>query len=222
MKKKVFVIVICIILLSIICALCVHFVPVSYDACACGGGFDTWIFDKYKDELLQKYITEHNSELSNIELIDVSQEVNYEGRHISVQFDIKEKGKTHTLYFVGKRVWMETYRWDISQVLHDGEVKSLSDYIASKNNINQNNFIIWILPLLIGMIMRLLVIKLKKGYIISCGFALISIAVWIWTKHLVNHGVDGTVMLVAWMTTILTVASLITGGISLLIKKLKR
>ena len=107
-------------------------------------------------------------------------------------------------------------------MLYDGEVKSLSDYIASENNINQNNFTIWIMPLLIGILIRLVFIKWKKGYIISCIFALISITVWIWTKHLVNHGVDGTVMLLAWMTTILTVASLITGGISLLIKKLKR
>ena len=222
MKKKVFVIAICFILFGIIGALYIHFAPVSYDAGACGGGFDAWIFDKYKDELLQKYIAEHNSELSDIELIDDSQKVNYEGRHISVQFDIKEKDKTHTLYFVGKRVWIETYRWEKSQVLYDGEVKSLSDYIASENNINQNNFTIWIMPLLIGILIRLVFIRWKKGYIISCIFALISITVWIWTKHLVNHGVDGTVMLLAWMTTILTVASLITGGISLLIKKLKR
>lgn len=222
MKKEVFVIAICIILLGIICALCIHFAPVSHDAGACGGGFDTWIFDKYKDELLQKYITEHNSELSNIELIDDSQEVNYEGRHISIQFDIREKDKTHTLYFVGKRVWVETYRWDMFQELYDGEVKSLSDYIASENNINQNNFTIWILPVLIGILIRLVFVKWEKGYIISCIFALISIAIWIWTKHLVNHGVDGTVMLLAWMTTILTVASVIIDGISYFIKKLKR
>ena len=139
-----------------------------------------------------------------------------------MQFDIKEKDKTHTLYFVGKRVWIETYRWEKSQLLYNGEVKSLSDYIESENNIKQNNFAIWIMPLLIGILIRSVFIRWEKGYIVSCGFILISIAVWIWTKHLVSHGIDGTVMLLAWMTTILTVASLITGGISLLIKKSKR
>ena len=56
---------------------------------------------------------------------------------------------------------------------------------------------------------------------ISGVFALISVIVWFWTKHLANHGVDGTVMLWAWMTTILTAGSLIVGGLSLLIKKIK-
>ena len=55
----------------------------------------------------------------------------------------------------------------------------------------------------------------------SCVFALISVVVWIWTENAVNDGVDGTIMLLAWMSTIFTVGSLIVGGISLLIKKLK-
>ncbi len=221
MKKIVLTITICIVLLAIACSLFIHFAPVSYDAGACGGGFDAWIFDKYKNDLLQKYITEHNSDLSNIEIIDDSKEVNYEGRYISIQFDINEKDKQRTLYFVGKRVWIENYRWDICQVVYDGEVKKLSDYIASKNNIIQINFTVWILPLLIGMLIRLSFIKWKKGYILSGAFALISIVVWLRTKNLVNHGVDGTVMLLAWMSTILTGGSLIVGAISLLIKKIK-
>lgn len=221
MKKCVLPVVICVVLLAVICLLCVHFAPVSYDAGACGGGFDTWIFDKYKDKLITKYVTEYDSELSNVEIIDDSKEVNYEGRYISIQFDIKEKDKQQTLYFVGERVWIETYRWDLCQTLYNGEVKSLSDYIASTNTIKQTNFTVWILPLLIGMSIRLLFVKREKGYILSCVFAILSIAVWIWTKNLVNRGVDGTVMLFAWMITLLTISSLITGGISLLIKVIK-
>ena len=75
--------------------------------------------------------------------------------------------------------------------------------------------------MLIGMLIRVLFIKWKKGYILSCIFALLSIVVWIWTKNLVNHGVDGTVMLLACMTTVLTVGSLIIGGVLFLIKKMK-
>ena len=206
-------------LLAVIIALCIHLAPVSYDAGACGGGFDTWIFDKYKDDLLQKYITEYNADLNGIEIIEETKEIDYKGRYISIRFDIKESDKEPALYFVGKRVWIETYEWDLCQVIYDGEVKNLSDYIASTNIVKQTNFTVWILPLLIGMLIRLLFIKWKKGYVLSCVFALISVVVWIWAKNVVNEGVDGTVMLLAWMSTILTVGSLIVGGISLLIKK---
>jgi len=221
MKKIILTITICIVVLAVIFSLCIHFAPVSYDAGACGGGFDTWIFDKYKNELLQKYTTEYNSELNNIGIIEDSQDINYEGRYISIQFDIKENDKQQTLYFVGKRVWIENYKWDLCQVLYDGEVKDLSDYISGTNNINQNNFTVWVLPLLIGMIIRLLFVKWKKGYILSCVFALLSLVVWLWTKNLVNNGVDGTVMLLGWMSIMIAIGSLIAGGISLLMKKIK-
>ena len=151
----------------------------------------------------------------------VSKEIDYEGRYISIQFDIIEKDRQRTLYFVGKRVWIENYSWEICQVIYDGEVENLSDYIASTNTIKQTNFTVWILPLLIGVLIRLVFIKWKKGYILSGVFALITVVVWIWTKNLVSHGVDGTVMLFAWMSTILTVGSLIVGAISLLTKKQK-
>ena len=82
-------------------------------------------------------------------------------------------------------------------------------------------FTVFVLPLLIGVMIRLMFLKWKRGYLISGVFVLISVIVWLWTKHLVHHGADGTVMLWALMTTILTVGSLIVGGISLLIKKIK-
>ena len=86
---------------------------------------------------------------------------------------------------------------------------------------NSTAFTVFVLPFLIGVVIRLMFLKWKRGYFLSGVFALISVIVWLWTKHLVHHGVDGTVMLWAWMTTILTVGSLIVGGISLLIKKIK-
>lgn len=85
---------------------------------------------------------------------------------------------------------------------------------------NHTVFIVFVLPLLIGVIIRLMFLKWKRGYMISGVFVLISVIVWPSTKYLVDHGVDGTVMLWAWMTTMLTVGSLIVGGISLLIKKI--
>ena len=69
---------------------------------------------------------------------------------------------------------------------------------------------------------RSMLLKWKRGYILSGIFALTSAVVWLWTNHLADHGVDGTVMLWALMATELTVGSLIVGGISLLIRKIKR
>ena len=84
---------------------------------------------------------------------------------------------------------------------------------------NSTVFIVFILPFLIGVMIRLMFLKWKRGYILSGVFALISVILYFWTKHLTNHGVDGTVMLWALMAAELTVGSLIVGGISLLIKK---
>ena len=83
-------------------------------------------------------------------------------------------------------------------------------------------FTVFVLPLLIGVMIRWMFLKWKRGYLISGVFVLISVIVWLWTKHLANRGVDGTVMLWALMATELAVGSLIVGGISLLIRKIKR
>ena len=82
-------------------------------------------------------------------------------------------------------------------------------------------FIVFILLFLIGVMIRFMFLKWKKGCILSGVSVLISIIVWILTKHLADHGVDGTVMLWALMAAEFTVGSLIVGGISLLIKKMK-
>ena len=86
---------------------------------------------------------------------------------------------------------------------------------------NSTVFAVFILQFLIGVIIRLMFLKWKRGYILSGVFALISVIVWLWTKHLANHGVDGTVMLWGLMATELAIGSLIVGGLSLLIKKMK-
>ena len=84
---------------------------------------------------------------------------------------------------------------------------------------NSTVFTVFVLPFLIGVVVRLMFLKWKRGYILSGVFALTSVIVWLWTKHLANHGVDGTVMLWALMTAEFTAGLLIVGGISLLIKK---
>ena len=83
---------------------------------------------------------------------------------------------------------------------------------------NSTAFIIFVLPFFIGIIIRLLFLKWKRGYILSGTFALLSVIAWVWTKYLVSNGVDGTVMLWALMAAELAIGSLITDGISLLLK----
>ena len=83
---------------------------------------------------------------------------------------------------------------------------------------NSTAFIIFVLPFFIGIIIRLLFLKWKRGYILSGTFALLSVIAWVWTKYLVSNGVDGTVMLWALMAAELTAGALITDGISLLLK----
>lgn len=80
-------------------------------------------------------------------------------------------------------------------------------------------FMYFVLPYLVGIMIRLLFLKWKKGYLLSGVFVLISLITWLWTSHLVKHGTDGTLLLWAVMAAELTVGSLITGGISLLIKR---
>ena len=100
------------------------------------------------------------------------------------------------------------------------EYMGLTDKYFDKY-MNSTVFAVFILSFLIGVIIRLMFLKWKRGYILSGVFALISVIVWLWTKHLANHGVDGTVMLWGLMATELAIGSLIVGGLSLLIKKMK-
>lgn len=86
---------------------------------------------------------------------------------------------------------------------------------------NGTVFTVFLLPFLIGIIIRLMFHKWRRGYFLSGVFMLISVVAWLWTNHLANHGVDGTVMLWAVMAAELTVGSLIAGGILLLINKTK-
>ena len=84
---------------------------------------------------------------------------------------------------------------------------------------NSTVFICFVLPFLVGIIIRLMLLKWKKGHLLSCGLILVSMIAWLWTNHLVNHGTDGTLLLWAVMAAELAAGSVITGGISLLMKK---
>ena len=86
---------------------------------------------------------------------------------------------------------------------------------------NSTAFAVFVLPFLVGVLIRLLFLKWKRAYMISGAFVLISVIAWLWTTHLVDHGVDGTVMLWALMATELTAGLLLVGAVSLLMKRAK-
>ncbi len=98
-------------------ALSVHFASVSRDAGACGGGFGTYIFDKYSSHLTGLY-GQHRETGYRFEALRGTQEAAWEGRTITLSFDIRyrdnERGVvTDRVCFRGKRVWTETFRWRV-------------------------------------------------------------------------------------------------------------
>lgn len=80
-------------------------------------------------------------------------------------------------------------------------------------------FTVFVLPFLIGSMIRLLFLKWKRGYLLTGIFALVTVIIWFWTHHLVNYGVDGTVMIWALMAGEFTVGSMMVGGVSMLRNK---
>lgn len=86
---------------------------------------------------------------------------------------------------------------------------------------NSTVFMVFVLPFLMGVMIRFVFLKWKRSYIVSGVLVLISVIVWAWTNYLVNRGVDGTILLWALMATELTVGWLLVGGISAWVRKRK-
>ena len=84
---------------------------------------------------------------------------------------------------------------------------------------NRTMFMAFVLPVLLGAIVRVPLLRWKKGHLLSAVFLLLSVAIWIYTEYLVNHGVDGTVLLWAVMATEFTVGYFLVGVIACLMKK---
>ena len=95
-----------------------HLRPVSFDAAACSGGYATWIFDKYSDELTEKFYTcsDQKEFISNITAVRGSHEASWDERLIFLSFDVTylhetEGEVTLRLSFTGERIWSDTFRW---------------------------------------------------------------------------------------------------------------
>lgn len=92
--------------------------PVDWDAGACGGGYATFIFDKYNEELTQKFLdgSEEKNAIHSAEAIRGTQEAEWEDQTIFLQFDVHYEHSTQgtiteTVRFIGQRTWFDTYDW---------------------------------------------------------------------------------------------------------------
>lgn len=102
----------------------IHLCPVDWEAGACHGGYITSVFDKYSNELVDKYY--HNSDekdnISDIKALKGTQQGDWENRSIFLEFDIeyfhKDRGLVkERLHFVGKRIWFNTYKWTVGPII---------------------------------------------------------------------------------------------------------
>lgn len=100
--------------------------PIDYDAGACGGGYATFIFDKYNEELVEKYYNgiEDNSSISSIKALRGTQEAEWEDQTLFLQFDIQyehfsQGTVTERIRFIGQRTWFDTYDWSGAIVVGD-------------------------------------------------------------------------------------------------------
>lgn len=92
--------------------------PVDFDAGACGGGYSTFIFDKYNDELVKKYYngSADKSNISSVKAIRGTHEAEWEDKTLFLQFDIQYEHSTQgtvteRVRFIGHRTWFDTYDW---------------------------------------------------------------------------------------------------------------
>ena len=121
-QKKIMILVISILLFLTICFTVVWYVhtrPVNWDSSACGGGYVTWIFDKYNKQLTEKFLNgmgEEKEKIISIEAIRGTQNAEWENRQIFLDFDVKYEHKDYGIIeekvrFIGTRYWIESFKW---------------------------------------------------------------------------------------------------------------
>ncbi len=105
-------------LFIVTCVSVIHFAPVDWDAGSCAGGFKTHIFQKYRNDLVEKFIDDSGmkNQICNVEVNNGSSKVSWRNRRIYIQFEVsynhETKGEqTEILSFSGDRVWIEKYNW---------------------------------------------------------------------------------------------------------------
>ncbi|MPM05403.1 hypothetical protein SDC9_51693 [bioreactor metagenome] len=96
----------------------IYTLPVDWDAGACSGGYATFVFDKYGERLVQKYLdgSDRKDGIISLEAVEGTQEAEWQDRTIYLHFDITyhhnvEGTVTESLTFTGHRIWFDTYKW---------------------------------------------------------------------------------------------------------------
>ena len=121
-QKKIIIITATIISILITCLSVIIYIytrPVDWDSAACGGGYITWIFDKYKDELTQTFLNgmgEEKENIISIEAIRGTQNAEWENRQIFLDFEVKYEHKEYgvieeKIRFIGNRYWIDSFKW---------------------------------------------------------------------------------------------------------------
>ena len=122
-KRKIKICVISIVAVLMIIAVCavgyIYTRPVEWDSAACGGGYITWIFDKYSDELTISFLNGMGEEKENVTAIEAirgTQSANWNEKQIFLEFDIKYNHKTNgevieKVRFIGTRYWIDSFKW---------------------------------------------------------------------------------------------------------------
>lgn len=93
--------------------------PVEWDAGACGGGYVTWIFDKYSEELTASFLNgmgEKKGNVISVEAVRGTQSADWEDKQIFLEFNIKYTHKTNgditeKVQFIGTRYWIDSFKW---------------------------------------------------------------------------------------------------------------
>ena len=93
-------------------------VPIEWDSGVCGGGYATFVFNKYGKELAQKYTSRlrNKDDILCAKAICGTQSARWEGQTFYLIFDVqyadaKQGVVTETVRFIGRRVWIDTYKW---------------------------------------------------------------------------------------------------------------
>lgn len=95
----------------------IHFLPVSRDAAGCRGAYASFVFNKYSDELVEKYVSGHREKENIISSVAVpgSRQSHWSVRrmHLSFVIDTQYTNRTDRckVTFYGRRQWTDSYTW---------------------------------------------------------------------------------------------------------------
>ena len=124
-------------------SLFIHFAPVDFDAKVCGGGFKSWIFEKYKEQLVCEFVDEYDKKVNtdDVKIIKDTEEVTWDNRNITIAFGILAKNNSYRICFQGKRYWIEKYKWDKFVFVNDSNVENLQEIFLSRITSKRDEYI---------------------------------------------------------------------------------